>query len=123
MIKEETVLDVDDNSGAKKVKCFRILKGSSGASGNIGDIIVVSIVSTIPRDSKVQKGQVSYALILKTKYGIVRKDGTKIKFKKNSVALLDKQLNPIGTQIKGTIPREIKSRGYSSISSKAEEVI
>jgi len=124
MIQDNTILNVADNTGAKKVKCIKILGGSKKKHGIIGDKIIVSIKSLISqKDKKVKKGEVCHAIIVRTKGQMLRKDGHIIKFYENSVVLLDKQNDIIGTRIFGLIPREIKNLGYNKIISLAKEVL
>jgi large subunit ribosomal protein L14 len=122
MIQEETVLDVADNTGAKKVKCFRVLGGSSRRYAYIGDIIVGSVKEA---DSKgaVKKGEVIKAVIVRTKHYIKRSDGSKIRFYDNSCVIIDDKNNPKGTRIFGSVAREVRENGFLKISSLAPEVI
>jgi len=119
----QTILDVADNSGAKKVMCVKVLGGSHHMIAGLGDVIVVSIKEAIP-SGKVKKGEVHKALIVKTKKGVTREDGSTIKFDTNAVVLLNKQgTEPIGTRILGFVTRELRSRGFARIASLAEEVL
>ncbi|MFA6118377.1 MAG: 50S ribosomal protein L14 [Parachlamydiales bacterium] len=122
MIQEETVLEVADNTGAKKVKCFRVLGGSKRRYAAIGDIIIGSIKEA---DSKgvVKKGEVIKAVIVRTKNYIKRLDGSKIRFYDNSCVIIDDKNNPKGTRIFGSVAREVRENGFVKISSLAPEVI
>ena len=121
MIQIGTKLNVADNSGAKKVKCIKILGGSKKISANISDKIVVSIKKS-STSSKIKEGEVCYAIVVRTKKEKRRQDASVIKFFDNAVVLLNKEWELIGTRIFGVIPREIKERNYSKIVSLAQEV-
>jgi len=122
MIKVETVLDVADNSGAKKVLCFRILGGSRRQSATVGDIIVVSIREATP-ESKVKKGEVHRAVIVRTKKEVRRADGSYIRFDNNAAVIINDQKEPIGTRIFGPIARELRGKNFMKIVSLAPEVL
>lgn len=122
MIQMQTELSVADNSGAKKVMCIKVLGGTRKKFANINDIIKVSIKDAIP-NAKVKKGDVLNAVIVRSRYGISRKDGTYIKFDTNAVVLLDNKNQPIGTRIFGPIAKELKTEKYMKISSLALELI
>ena len=122
MIQMQTVLKVADNSGAKKVMCIKVLGGSGRMISGCGDVIVVSIKSAIP-GGKVKKGEVHRALIVRTKKEIKRPDGSTIQFDSNSVVLINKQNEPIGSRVFGPVPRELRGKGFMKIISLAEEVI
>jgi len=122
MIQMGTKLLVADNSGAKIVKCIKILGGSKKMIGKIGDIIILSIKKTI-MPKKIKEGSIWKGIIVRTKYKHKRKDGTSIKLGENAVILLDKDKNIIGTRIFGCIPKEIKERGMNKIISLAPEII
>ncbi len=122
MIQEYTRLTVADNTGAKSVMCFRILGGSRRRSASVGDIIVVSIKSAIPSGS-VKKGEVSKAVVVRTKKEVRRKDGSYIKFDDNAAVLLDDKLEPRGTRIFGPVARELREKKFMKIISLAPEVI
>ena len=122
MIQLETRLNVADNSGAKVVKCFKILGGSKKKYGYIGDIIVASVKEVIPH-SQVKKGDVVKAVIVRTKKEVRRKDGTYIRFDDNAVVLIDNQKNPRGTRIFGPVARELREKNFSKIISLAPEVL
>lgn len=122
MIQQETQLDVADNSGAKRVKCFKVLRGTRRRYAYVGDIIVCSVKEADPHGS-VKKGEVVKAVIVRTKNYIKRKDGSKLKFYDNSCVLIDDKNNPRGTRIFGPVAREVKDAGFIKISSLAPEVI
>jgi len=122
MIKVETILDVADNSGAKKVLCFRILGGSRRKSASVGDIIVVSIKEAAP-ESKVKKGDVHKAVIVRTKKEIRRPDGSYIRFDNNAAVIINEAREPIGTRIFGPIARELRGKNFMKIVSLAPEVL
>jgi large subunit ribosomal protein L14 len=122
MIQMQTVLEVADNSGAKKVQCIKVLGGSHKRTANIGEEIVVSIKDAIPR-GKVKKGQVCKAVIVRTKTGVHRDDGTSIRFDSNAVVLVNTQKEPVGTRIFGPVTRELRGDGYLKIISLASEVL
>ena len=114
MVQENTRLNVADNSGAKKVMCIRILGGSRKKYGTIGDVIVVSVKSAIP-NAPVKKGDVSKAVIVRTKKESRRKDGTYIRFDENAAVLLDNQGEPRGTRIFGPVARELRDKEFMKI--------
>jgi large subunit ribosomal protein L14 len=122
MIKVETTLDVADNSGAKKVLCFRILGGSKRKSASVGDIIVVSIKEAVP-ESKVKKGDVHRAVIVRTKKEVRRPDGSYIRFDNNAAVIINEAREPIGTRIFGPIARELRGKNFMKIVSLAPEVL
>ncbi len=122
MIQTQTILNVADNSGAKSVMCIKVLGGSKRRYANIGDIIKVSIKSSIPK-GKVKKGEVSNAVVVRTRRGILRKDGCFVKFDENAVVLLNNQFQIIGTRIFGPISRELRVDKYMKIVSLAQEVV
>ena len=122
MIQTTTVLDVADNSGAKQVRCIKVLGGSKKFSAAIGDIIVVSVRSAIPR-SKVSKGEIYKAVVVRTKSGITRPDGSRLLFGQNAVVLLNTKLEEIvGTRVLGPVPRELRSK-FAKIITLAPEVL
>lgn len=121
MIRAESSLNVADNSGAKSVRCIKVLGGSKRKFASVGDIIVVSVSDAIPR-GKVKKGEVQRAVVVRTTAPILRDDGTKIRFDRNAAVLLSKQGEPIGTRIFGPVTRELRSKGYMKIVSLAPEV-
>lgn len=122
MIQMESVLDVADNSGAKRVLCVKVLGGSKRKTAGIGDIIVVSIQDAIPR-GKVKKGDVHKAVIVRQKFGLKRDDGSVIRFDTNAAVLINKDKEPIGTRIFGPVTRELRNLGFMKIISLAEEVL
>ena len=122
MIQEETNLVVADNSGAKKVRCIRVLGGHDRRYAGIGDIIVVSVKSAIP-GAGVKKGEVSRAVIVRTKKEVRRKDGSFIRFDENAAVLLTAQGEPRGTRIFGPVARELREKNYMKIISLAPEVL
>lgn len=122
MIQQETELDVADNSGAKLVKCFKVLGGTRKRYARVGDIIVCSIKEADPK-AAVKKGEVVKAVVVRTRTFIRRNDGSQLRFHDNSCVLIDDKNNPRGTRIFGPIPREVREGGYVKISSLAPEVI
>jgi len=122
MIQMQTRLDVADNSGAKNVMCIKVLGGSHKRYARIGDIIKVSIKDAIPR-GKVKKGDVVNAVVVRTRKGIRRPDGSTIRFDGNSAVLLNANLQPIGTRIFGPVTRELRNEKFMKIISLAPEVI
>jgi large subunit ribosomal protein L14 len=122
MIQVETDLDVADNSGARRVRCIRVLGGSGRRFAGVGDIIVVTVKEAIPR-GKVKKGDVKRAVIVRTAKDVRRSDGTTIRFDRNAAVLLDNKGEPIGTRIFGPVTRELRGKGYMKIISLAPEVL
>jgi len=122
MIQEETSLVVADNSGAKRVQCIRVLGGHDRRYAGVGDLIVVSVKSAIP-GAPVKKGEVSRAVIVRTKKEIRRKDGSYIRFDENAAVLLTAQGEPRGTRIFGPVARELRERQFMKIISLAPEVL
>lgn len=122
MIQTETVMEVADNSGAKKVQCIKVLGGSKKKFASVGEIIVVSVKEAIPR-ARVKKGQVMKAVIVRTKQSVTRRDGSAIRFDTNAAVLINNNKEPIGTRIFGPVPRELRSAGYMKIISLAGEVL
>ncbi len=122
MIQVQTELNVADNTGARIVECIKVLGGSKRRYASIGDIIVVSVKDAIP-NGKVKKGSVHRAVVVRTKKGILRNDGSKVKFDTNSVVLTDEKGEPIGTRIFGPVTRELRTRGQTKIISLAPEVL
>ena len=118
----QTTLDVADNSGAKRVQCIKVLGGSKRRYAGIGDIIKVSVKDAIPR-GKVKKGDVFNAVVVRTKKGVRRRDGSLIRFDGNAAVLLNNQLQPIGTRIFGPVTRELRSERFMKIISLAPEVL
>ena len=122
MIQEETNLVVADNSGAKKIRCIRVLGGSGRRYASIGDLIVVSVKAAVP-NGNVKKGEVSRAVIVRTKKEVKRKDGSYIRFDENAAVLLNAQNEPRGTRIFGPVARELRDKQYMKIVSLAPEVL
>ncbi len=122
MIIPESKLNVADNTGAKEIKCIRVLGGSFRRYGNIGDVIVASVQSATP-GGVVKKGDVVKAVIVRTKKGIRRNDGTHIRFDDNAAVIIDNQKQPKGTRIFGPIARELRDKDYMRIISLAPEVL
>lgn len=122
MIQQETQLKVADNTGAKRVKCIKVLKGSRRRYAYVGDVIVCSVQEADP-DGSVKKGDVVKAVIVRTTGYIKRKDGSKLRFDTNSCVLIDDKNNPKGTRIFGPVAREIRDRDFLKIASLAPEVI
>jgi large subunit ribosomal protein L14 len=122
MIQMQTMLNVADNSGAKKVQCIKVLGGSKRKYAGLGDVIVVSVKEALP-ESKVKKGEVRRAVIVRTAKEIGRPDGTYIKFDDNSAVLINNQFEPIGTRIFGPVARELRGKRFMKIISLAPEVL
>ncbi|MFQ5514729.1 MAG: 50S ribosomal protein L14 [Myxococcota bacterium] len=122
MIQAESVLQVADNSGARRVACVKVLGGSQRRYASIGDIIVVSVKEALP-NSRVKKKQLHKAVVVRTKKEIGRSDGSYIRFDDNSVVLLDANRDPIGTRIFGPVARELRARRFMKIVSLAPEVL
>jgi large subunit ribosomal protein L14 len=122
MIQQQTMLDVADNSGAKRVQCIKVLGGTRRKYASIGDVIVVSIKEAIPQ-AKVKKGEVARAVIVRTAREVKRPDGSYIRSDGNSAVLINKDLEPIGTRIFGPVARELRARKFMKIISLAPEVL
>ena len=122
MIQAETVLDVADNSGARKVLCIKVLGGSKRKYASLGDIIVVSVKEAIP-NAKVKKGEVMKAVVVRVAKDIKRADGSVIRFDRNAAVLINAQSEPVGTRIFGPVPRELRSKNHMKIISLAPEVL
>lgn len=122
MIQMQSILNVADNSGARSVMCIKVLGGSKRRYAGIGDIIKVSVKDAIPR-GKVKKGDVLSAVIVRTKKGVRRRDGSSIRFDNNAVVLLNNQMQPIGTRVFGAITRELRGDNFMKIISLAPEVL
>lgn len=122
MIQVQTVLNVADNSGAKRVMCIKVLGGSKRRYANIGDIIKVSIKEAMPR-GKVKKGDVMKAVVVRTRKGVRRADGSAVRFDSNSVVMLNNQDQPVGTRIFGPVTRELRMKNFMKIISLALEVL
>ncbi|MGM0476161.1 MAG: 50S ribosomal protein L14 [Pseudomonadota bacterium] len=122
MIQMQTTLNVADNSGARRVQCIKVLGGSKRRYANIGDIIKVSVKEAIPR-GRVKKGEVYNAVVVRTRKGVRRPDGSLIRFDGNSAVLLNQQLQPVGTRIFGPVTRELRDDNFMKIISLAPEVL
>ncbi len=122
MIQERSVLKVADNSGAKIVRCFRILGGSKRRYAGVGDVVVASVQSAEPRKS-VKKKDVVKVLVVRTKNALRRKDGSYVRFDENAVVLIDAKKEPVATRIFGPLPRELKEKGFEKLMTMAEEIV
>jgi large subunit ribosomal protein L14 len=122
MIQMQTVLDAADNSGARRVQCIKVLGGSKRRYASVGDVIKVSVKDAIPR-GKVKKGEVYNAVVVRTRKGVRRKDGSLIRFDGNAAVLLNARLEPIGTRIFGPVTRELRNNQFMKIISLAPEVL
>jgi large subunit ribosomal protein L14 len=122
MIQNETVLEVADNSGARKIACIKVLGGSKRRYARVGDVIVVAVKDAAP-GGKVKKGEVQRAVVVRTSKEFRRADGSSIRFDENAAVLLTKTGEPIGTRIFGPVTRELRNRGYMKIISLAPEVL
>ncbi|MDD9946683.1 MAG: 50S ribosomal protein L14 [Myxococcales bacterium] len=122
MIQTESVLDVADNSGAKRVQCIKVLGGTRRRYASLGDVIVVSVKEALP-NARVKKGDVAKAVIVRTRREVARADGTYVKFDTNSAVLINDSREPIGTRIFGPVARELRYRRFMKIISLAPEVV
>ena len=122
MIQMQTIMNVADNSGAKKVQCIKVLGGSKRRTASVGDVVVVSIKEAIPR-ARVKKGDKHRAVIVRTAKDVKRPDGSTIRFDKNAAVLINQKGEPIGTRIFGPVVRELRAKKYMKIASLAPEVI
>jgi large subunit ribosomal protein L14 len=122
MIQTETMLEIADNSGARKVQCIKVLGGSHRRYAGIGDVIKVTVKEAIPR-GRVKKGQVMDAVVVRTRKGVRRADGSLIKFDQNAAVLLNAQKQPVGTRIFGPVTRELRTENFMRIVSLAPEVL
>ena len=122
MIQERSILKVADNSGAKVVRCFRILGATRRRYAGVGDIIVASVQIAEPRKT-VKKKDIVKVLVVRTKSALRRKDGSYVRFDENEVILVDAKNEPIATRIFGPLPRELKERGYEKLMTMAEETV
>ena len=122
MIQQETFLKVADNTGAKEIKCIRVLGGSGRKFGNIGDVIVASVRKSAP-GGPVKKGEVVKAVIVRTSRGVRRPDGSYVRFDDNAAVLIKEDKNPRGTRIFGPVARELRDKDYMKILSLAPEVL
>ena len=122
MIQQQTRMDVADNSGAKKLYCIKILGGTRRKYASVGDVVVVSVKEAIP-NSKVKKGEVHKAVVVRTRRAVRRPDGSYIRFDDNSAVLINAQMEPIGTRIFGPVARELRAKKFMKIVSLAPEVL
>lgn len=126
MIQERSILKVADNSGAKKVRCFRILGGTGRRYARVGDIIVASVLAADPlrpgKQVQIKKKDIVKAVVVRQRAGIKRKDGSYVRFDENAVVVVDKK-EPRGTRVFGPIPREVKEKGFETIASLAQDLV
>lgn len=122
MIREQTNLSIADNSGARLVQCIRVLGGSRKRCAGVGDVVVVAVKEALP-DRRVKKGDVCKAVIVRTKKGVKRSDGTEIRFDSNAAVLINAQNEPVGTRVFGPVVRELRAKQYMKIISLAPEVL
>lgn len=122
MIQERSILKVADNSGAKIVRCFRILGGTRRRYAHVGDIIVASVQSAEPRKG-VKKKDIVRTVVVRTKTALRRKDGSYVRFDENAVVIVNAKKEPVATRVFGPLPRELKERGYEKIMTMAEEIV
>jgi len=122
MIQMQSNMEVADNSGARRVECIKVLGGSHRRTANIGDVVVVSVKEAIPR-GRVKKGTVHKAVIVRSKHGLQRQNGEKIRFDTNACVLVNPNGEPVGTRIFGPVTRELRGKGYMKIISLAGEVL
>jgi large subunit ribosomal protein L14 len=122
MIQQESLLEVADNSGARRVSCIRVLGGTGRRYASLGDIIVVAVKDAIP-NGRVKKGEVRKAVVVRTAKGVARPDGSYIRFDDNAAVLIDNQREPVGTRIFGPVARELRAKRFMKIISLAPEVL
>ena len=122
MIQERSILKVADNSGAKTVRCFRILGGTRHRYANIGDIIVASVQAAEPRKPIKKKDKVK-ALVVRTRNAVRRADGSYVRFDENAVVIIDAKKEPVATRVFGPMPRELKAKGFEKLITMAEEIV
>ena len=122
MIQEQTMLDVADNSGAKRAQCIKVLGGSRRRYASLGDIIVVAVKKALP-NGEVKSGQVVKGVVVRTAKAVRRSDGTYVRFDTNAIVVIDADKNPKGTRIFGAVARELRDRNFMKIVSLAEEVV
>ena len=122
MIQPQTYLEVADNTGARKIMCIRVLKGSNAKYATVGDVIVASVKEAIPRGA-VKEGDVVKAVVVRTKKEIKRPDGSAIRFDDNAAVIINSQLEPRGTRVFGPVARELREKGFMKIVSLAPEVL
>jgi large subunit ribosomal protein L14 len=122
MIQQQTVLDVADNTGAKTVMCFKVLGGSKRRYASVGDVVIGSVKKAIPT-ATVKKGSVVRAVVVRTRKDIRRRDGSRVRFDRNALVIIDKDGNPVGTRIFGAVARELRNKNFMKIISLASEVV
>ena len=122
MIQAESMLEVADNTGAKTVQCFKVLGGSKRRYAGVGDIIIGSVKKSIPT-ATIKKGSIVRGVIVRTRKEISRRDGSRLRFDRNAVVIIDKDGNPVGTRIFGPVARELRGRNFMKIISLASEVV
>ena len=122
MIQAESMLDIADNSGARRVQCIKVLGGSRRRYAGVGDIVKVTVKEAIPR-GRVRKGQIMNAVVVRTRKGVRRPDGSLIRFDENAAVLLNPQNQPVGTRIFGPVTRELRTENFMRIVSLAPEVV
>ena len=122
MIQPQTYLEVADNTGARKIMCIRVLKGSNAKYATVGDVIVASVKEAIPRGA-VKEGDVVKAVVVRTKKEVKRPDGSAIRFDDNAAVIINNQLEPRGTRVFGPVARELREKGFMKIVSRAPEVL
>ena len=122
MIQERSIIKVADNSGAKTIRCFRILGGSRKRYASIGDVVIASVQEAEPR-KPVKKKDVVKAVMVRTRHPLRRRDGVRVWFDENAAALIDEKKEPRGTRIFGPLPRELKEKGFEAVMALAEEIV
>lgn len=122
MIQMQSMLDVADNTGAKQVMCFKVLGGSKRRYAGVGDVIIGSVKKSIPTAS-IKKGTVVRGVIVRTRKDITRRDGSRVRFDRNALVIIDKDGNPVGTRIFGAVARELRAKNFMKIISLANEVV
>ena len=122
MIQQQTLLDVADNTGAKTVMCFKVLGGTRRRYASVGDVVIGSVKKSIPT-ATVKKGQVVRGVVVRTRKDIRRRDGSRVRFDRNAVVIIDKDNNPVGTRIFGAVARELRNKNFMKIISLASEVV
>ncbi len=124
MIQERSILKVADNSGAKVVRCFRILGGTRHRYANVGDVIVASVQSAEPRNrSNIKKKDIVRSVVVRTKNALRRPDGSYVRFDENAVILINAKKEPVATRVFGPMPKELKDKGYEKVITMAEEIV
>ena len=122
MIQQQTMLDVADNTGAKLVMCFKVLGGSKRRYASVGDVVIGSVKKAIPT-ATVKKGSVVRGVVVRTRKDIRRRDGSRVRFDRNALVIIDKDGNPVGTRIFGAVARELRNKNFMKIISLAQEVV